>query len=256
MSLEIEQFICGGDDNFAVIVHDPPSNKTLSVDAPDGRLIAEALRRRGWGLDLILVTHHHGDHTAGIEGLQSAYGCEAIAPEAELSRIPGRLTAVREGDVTAWGDQSIQVIETPGHSIGHVSFHLPEAGIAFVGDTLFSLGCGRVPEGNHAVMWRSLEKLAALPPATQFYCGHEYTVSNSRFALSIEPGNEALQARARAATELRAAGKPSLPATIGEELAANPFLRATHSSVKAAVGMPNATDSAVFTALRQRKDRF
>jgi hydroxyacylglutathione hydrolase len=256
MSLEIEQFICGSDDNFAVIVHDPETNRTLSVDAPDGRLIAETLRRRGWSLDLILVTHHHGDHTMGIEALQSAHGCEAIAPAAELSRIPGRLTGVREGDERRWGGHTIRVIETPGHSIGHVSFHLPEAGIAFTGDTLFSLGCGRVPEGAHDTMWRSLTKLAALPPATRFYCGHEYTVSNARFALSIEPGNAALQARARHAKELRAAGKPTLPSTIGDELAANPFLRSTHSGVKAAAGLPNGTDSAVFTELRRRKDRF
>jgi hydroxyacylglutathione hydrolase len=255
MSLEIEQFICGSDDNFALLVHDPLSRKTLSVDAPDGRLIEAALRRRGWKLDLLLVTHHHGDHTVGIEALQSAHGCEVIAPAAELARIPGRLTGVHEGD-TGWGNHAIRVIETPGHSIGHVAYHLPEAGIAFVGDTLYSLGCGRVPEGSHETMWRSLGKLAALPPETAFYCGHEYTVANSRFALSIEPGNPVLQARARTAIQLRAAGKPTMPATIGEERQANPFLRATHAGVKSAVGMPNATDSAVFTELRRRKDRF
>lgn len=256
MNLEIEQSIGGSDDNFVVVVHDPKSGKTLTVDAPDTRLIEETRRRRGWTLDLILVTHHHGDHTVGIEALQAAHGCEAVAPAAELSRIPGRLKGVREGDTLRWGEHSIRVIETPGHSVGHVAFHMIEAGIAFVGDTLYSLGCGRVPEGSHETMWRSLEKLAALPPATAFYCGHEYTVANSRFALSIEPDNAALQARTAAAKALRAAGKPTMPATIGDELRANPFLRATEASVKAAVGMPNANGAAVFAELRRRKDRF
>ncbi len=256
MNLEIEQIICGSDDNFAVMLHDPDSGRTLSVDAPDARAIEAALERRGWTLDLILVTHHHGDHTVGIEALQAAYRCEAVAPAAELSRIPGKLKGVREGDTIAWGGHSIRVIETPGHSVGHVAFHLPDAGIAFVGDTLYSLGCGRVPEGSHETMWRSLEKLAALPPATALYCGHEYTVANSRFALSVEPGNTVLQARTGAAKALRAAGKPTMPATIGEELAANPFLRAGRRSVKGAVGLPNAPDGAVFAELRRRKDRF
>jgi hydroxyacylglutathione hydrolase len=256
MSLEIEQTIVGHEDNFVVVVHDPATNKTLSVDAPDAKAIEAILRRRGWSLDTILVTHHHGDHTAGIEALQAGHGCTVYAPAEEVSRIPGKLTAVREGDEPSWAGQRIRVIDTPGHSIGHVTYHLRQAGLGFVGDTLFSLGCGRVPEGQHERMWRSLSKLAALPPETEIYCGHDYTVANARFALTIEPDNGALRERAAEATRLRAEGKPTLPTTIGRELAANPFLRSTQASVKAAVGMKNAKDSAVFAALRHRKDTF
>lgn len=255
MALEIEQFTCL-EDNFGVLVHDPEAGVTAAIDAPETEPIAAALKRKGWRLTHILVTHHHRDHTDGIAALKADSGCVVYGPAAEAGKIPGLDHKLAEGQRVTFGNVEAEVLSTPGHTLGHISYYLPEAGVAFVGDTLFSLGCGRVIEGTHAMMWHSLQKLAALPPATKFYCGHEYTAANARFALTIEPNNLDLVGRAEEVRLLREKGKATLPATIGAELSANPFLRADRPRLKKALGMTGADPAAVFAEIRTRKDNF
>jgi hydroxyacylglutathione hydrolase len=255
MAAEIEQFICRS-DNFGVLLHDPSSGVTASIDAPEEAAIRAALERRGWRLTHVLTTHHHGDHTEVNAALKAAFGATIVGPAAEAEKIPGIEKSVREGDMFTLGALAVGVIETPGHTLGHVSYHLPEEGIAFTGDALFSLGCGRVFEGTMEGMWESLKKLRALPRETIVYCGHEYTEANARFALTIEPNNLDLEARAEEVSRLRAAGKPTLPTTIGAEITANPFLRADRPRLRAAIDMRKADPAEVFAALRSRKDAF
>jgi hydroxyacylglutathione hydrolase len=205
----------------------------------------------------VLVTHHHADHVQGIPAVREAFpGLRVVGPAKEAARIGGVDVEVKEGDYVELGEIKARVIETPGHTAGHVVYLFEDDEILFAGDTLFSLGCGRVLETPMPVMWSSLEKLANLPGETQVYCGHEYTQSNARFALSIEPDNADLKARAEAVTALRAQGKPTLPTTIALELAANPFLRAEVASVQKAVGLEGADPAQVFSEIRRRKDSF
>ncbi len=253
LPLEIHQITCLS-DNFAVLVHDPQSRQTASIDAPDAEAIGAALKEKKWHLSHILVTHHHADHTQGIAPLKRVFDCTVIGPRAEAARIAGLDREVAEGDEVAIGEHTGRVIETPGHTLGHISYYFPASGVGFVGDTLFALGCGRLFEGTAAMMWESLGKLAALPEDTQVYCGHEYTRSNARFALTIEPHNEALAARASAIEALRAARKPTLPTTIGLERRTNPFLRAGEDGIKRALGLEGADETRVFAEIRRRKD--
>jgi hydroxyacylglutathione hydrolase len=243
-------------DNFGVLIHDPASGATASIDAPEAAPVEAALTKTGWRLTDILVTHHHNDHTAGIGELKARYKCRIVAPRAEAARIAHVDETVAEGDKVAVGALAAQVIETPGHTAGHVSYFLPAEKLAFVGDTLFSIGCGRVIEGTPEMMWDSLLKLRALPDDTRFYCGHEYTAANIRFAKTIESKNAALEARAAEVAKLLAAGKPTIPATIAAEKAANPFLRADDAEVANAVGLGEAPAWKVFAEIRQRKNRF
>jgi hydroxyacylglutathione hydrolase len=243
-------------DNFGVLIHDPASGATASIDAPEAAPVEAALTKTGWRLTDILVTHHHNDHTAGIGELKARYKCRIVAPRAEAARIAHVDETVAEGDKVAVGALAALVIETPGHTAGHVSYFLPAEKLAFVGDTLFSIGCGRVIEGTPEMMWDSLLKLRALPDDTRFYCGHEYTLANIRFAKTIEPNNKALEARAAEVAKLLAAGKPTIPAIIAAEKAANPFLRADDAEVANAVGLGEAPAWKVFAEIRQRKNRF
>lgn len=252
--LQIHQFPCLS-DNFGVLVHDPKSKATASIDAPEADPVRKALAETGWRLTHILTTHHHADHVGGHLALKSETGCSIVGPRNEAEKIPGIDLQVGEGDVCRLGDVELKVLDTPGHTLGHVSYWSPAAKVAFVGDTLFSLGCGRVIEGTPKMMWASLGKLMALPPETSFHCGHEYTVANATFALTVEPGNKALQARAAEARQLRAEGKPTLPSTIGAELAANPFLRAASPEIRKVVGMEGKADWEVFAEVRERKNR-
>lgn len=252
--IEIHQFPCL-DDNFGVLVHDADHDLTASIDAPDARAVLAALRDKGWRLTHIWTTHHHGDHTGGNAVLKAETGCTIIGPKAEAAKIPGIDKAVGEGDTFAFGTTQVHVLDTPGHTLGHVAYWLPAIGTAFVGDTLFAMGCGRIFEGTPEMMWASLAKLAALPPATRIYCGHEYTLSNARFAQRIDPDNTALQARLAEVEALRAAGKPTLPTRIDRELETNPFLRAKVESVKAGLGMAGAPDWQVFAEIRERKNK-
>lgn len=251
---EIHQFSCLK-DNFGVLVHDPDGGVTLAIDAPDAAAVQRALDARGWTLTHILVTHHHADHTGGIPDLKAATGCTVIGPRAEAQRIPGLDQEVAEPDMLALGTLRIAVLDTPGHTLGHVSYWLEDAKVAFVGDTLFAMGCGRVLEGTAEMMWRSLQKIAALPQDTALYCGHEYTVANGRFGLSIEPDNAALKARLSEAEALRAEGRATLPTRVDRELETNVFLRADEKSVRERVNMLVAPDWRVFAELRERKNR-
>ncbi|TKT75277.1 hydroxyacylglutathione hydrolase [Aquamicrobium sp. LC103] len=255
MPVEIEQFICRS-DNFGVLVHDPASGETAIVDAPEEKPILDAIERTGWRPTMILTTHHHGDHVEANLALKKRFGLRIVGPKVEAERIPGIDETVVEGDVVRLGNEEIRVIETPGHTAGHVSYHLPKSGVAFTADTLFALGCGRLFECGPAVMQSSLKKLAALPPETIVYCGHEYTLSNARFALTVDPDNEKLRERSKKIEALRNADKPTLPTTIGEELATNPFLRWADPSIRKAIGMDTASDEAVFAEIRARKDNF
>ena len=256
MTTTVHQFLCLT-DNYGVLVHDSATGATAAIDAPDAEPILAALAERGWTLTDALITHHHADHVQGMPRLKERYPAVKVwGPAKEASRIPFLDVLLAEGDVARFGSLEAQVIETPGHTLGHVAYHFDRDAIAFCGDTLFSLGCGRAFETPYAVLWSSLVKLAALPGETRVYCGHEYTEANARFALTIEPTNPALVARAEEVRRLRAEKRPTLPTTIAAELAANPFLRAEEPSVQAAVGMPGADPAAVFAEIRSRKDRF
>jgi|GEM_PF-14449 len=232
--LEIHQFPTRS-DNYGVLIHDPKTEATASIDAPDAEELLAALHEKGWVLTQILTTHHHHDHTAGNTIVKRMTGCTIIGPAREAGSIPGLDVEVKDGDTIEIGGAKARVIETPGHTKGHVSYYFPEEKLVFVGDTLFSVGCGKLLEGDAKMMWTSLKKLMALPPDTKLYCGHEYTNNNCRFALTVEPENAALQQRAKEVDQLRAAGKPTLPTTIGIELE-TPFPRMTHAEAQSRYG--------------------
>jgi hydroxyacylglutathione hydrolase len=242
-------------DNYAVLLHDAATRQTAAIDASDADAIAGALRERGWTLTDIFVTHHHGDHTAGVAALKQQWGATVHGPAADTAPIPALDKPLKGGARFRFSGAAVAVIDAPGHTSGHIVYHLPEDHLAFVGDVLFSLGCGRVFEGTMAQMWTSLDTLRRLPPETIVYCGHEYTLANARFALTVEPGNLALQKRAEEVTHLRAKSMPTLPTTIGAERAANPFLRPESAEIRKMLGMPAATDAEVFAELRERKNR-
>jgi hydroxyacylglutathione hydrolase len=227
------------------------------VDAPDGAAIIREAERRGWRLTHLLLTHHHADHVQGTEALRARNPDLLVAGAAgDAHRLPPLDVAVADGDTLRLGESRARVFETPGHTLGHVVYHFPDDAIAFVGDTLFSLGCGRVFEGTMPMMRRSLETIARLPDETRIYCGHEYTQSNGRFAATVDPENPRLMARLRAVADLRAAGQFTLPTTIAEEKATNPFLRATDAGIRRAMGLTDADADVVFGEMRARKNRF
>lgn len=252
--LKIYQFSCL-QDNFGVLIHDEESNITASIDAPEASAIRAALQETGWSLTHIFVTHHHHDHVGGIDELKNAFGCRVVGPKKDAHRIPLVDDLVEEGDTYLFGNFPAQVTETPGHTSGHIVYWFEEAKALFAGDTLFSLGCGRLFENPPEDMWDSLCKLMRLPPETQIYCGHEYTLSNGEFALTVDPDNAALQERVKEVRALRAEGKATLPTTLQMELETNPFLRASNSAIRATLGMEDASDADVFAEIRARKDR-
>lgn len=254
-TLQIQQFACL-EDNYGYLVHDPDSGLTASIDSPDAGAISRALGERGWKLNYILNTHHHADHAGGNLALKAGTGCSIVGARADAGRIPGIDVLVCEGDSFALGTHSARIIETPGHTRAHICYLFEADHAAFVGDTLFSMGCGRLFEGTPTQMWSSLQKIMQLPDETRIYCAHEYTQSNGRFALSVEPDNPALQARIREVATLRAADQPTVPSTLGTEKATNPFLRPASSGLRATLGLAAATDTEVFAETRKRKDQF
>jgi hydroxyacylglutathione hydrolase len=254
-ALQIYQFPCLS-DNFGVLIHDPGAQVTASIDAPEADKVSAALREKGWRLTHILTTHHHADHTGGNAQLKAVTGCRIIGPRNEAGKVPGIDEKVGGGDTFAFGLQQVQVLDTPGHTAGHITYVIPSAKVAFVGDTLFALGCGRVIEGTPEMMWTSLRKLMALPKDTAVYCGHEYTLANAKFALTIEPDSAALQKRAKEVDALRAAGKATLPTTIGLELETNPFLRPHVPAIQTGLGMEGKPEWQIFAEIRERKNRF
>jgi hydroxyacylglutathione hydrolase len=255
MAAQTQLFLCLK-DNFGVLLHDPASGATAAIDAPEAAPIEAALKSTGWKLTDILVTHHHGDHTGGIAELKGRHRCRVVAPAAEAAKIPLVDETVREGSKVSVGKLAANVLETPGHTAGHISYWFHDDKLVFAGDTLFSIGCGRVIEGTPEMMWASLRKLRDLPGDTRIYCGHEYTLANIKFAQTIEPGNSALAARAEEAARQIAAGKPTIPTTIDQEKAANPFLRADIADVAASVGLKGKPAAEVFTEVRARKNKF
>jgi hydroxyacylglutathione hydrolase len=255
MPAETRLFLCLK-DNYGVLLHDSATGATAAIDAPEAAPVEKALAATGWRLTDILVTHHHGDHTAGIAALKEKHRCRVVAPRGEAAKIAHVDETVGEGDTVRVGGLSGRVLETPGHTAGHISYFFPAGKLAFVGDTLFSVGCGRVIEGTPEMMWQSLLKIRALPDDTRLYCGHEYTAANCRFAVTIEPDNQTLRKRADQVTMLIGKGEPTIPTTVAEEKAVNPFLRADLPSVAAGVGLKGAPPAQVFAAVRGRKDRF
>jgi len=254
-SLDIHQFLCRS-DNYGVLIHDATAGVTATIDAPEVAAIEAALTKTGWSLTHIITTHHHFDHVEGHEVLKAKYGCRVIAPKSEAAKIPGVDETVKEGDTFLFGNFSVEVIETPGHTLGQVNYFIPDAKVAFTGDTLFALGCGRIFEGTAAQMWSSMRKLKKLPADTTIYCGHEYTLSNAKFALSVDPENAKLRVRVKEIEALRADNKPTLPTTMALELETNPFLRPDDPAIRAQLKMVDASDEAVFTEIRRRKDSF
>jgi hydroxyacylglutathione hydrolase len=228
-NLEFHQFECLS-DNYGVLIHDPKSGDTASIDAPDANAVEAALKTKGWKLNHILVTHHHFDHTQGIAELKSKYACHVIGPKEKGSKITSLDEQKTQGDTIIFGGETVDIIATPGHTLDMINFYFKESGVIFTGDTLFALGCGRIFEGDATMMWNSLSKLAELPPETVVYCGHEYTQANASFSLTIEPDNQALVKRAQEIDKLRANGKPTIPTTIAKELATNVFLRAGNAT--------------------------
>lgn len=255
MALELVTIPCLS-DNYAFLLHDAASGQTAVVDVPDAQPILEALKARGWKLSDILITHHHSDHIQGVDALRAATGAKVWGAAADAHRLPALDTKLTEGSTVSVGSEKGTVIDVRGHTIGHIAYYFPESGLAFTADSLMACGCGRLFEGTGEQMWVSLSKLAALPPETVICSGHEYTAANIRFALSLEPDNPMLMSRSSRVAAARERGVPTVPSTLSEELATNPFLRASLPQMKIAAGLPDETDAAVFSEIRARKDRF
>lgn len=254
--VEVRQFSCLS-DNFGVLIHVPETGGTIAIDVPDAAPYRAVLAETGWRLTDILVTHHHWDHVQGLGELKSETGARAVGPEMSRERIEGLDETVGDGDEITVAGLGFRAIATPGHTLDQISWWAPQAGLAHTGDTLFALGCGRIFEGDAAMMWASLDKLATLlPPETTVYCGHEYTLANARFAVTVDPDNAELAARAEEIERLRGDGQATLPTTMAAELATNPFLRARDPAIRRHLGLEGASDAEVFAEIRRRKDSF
>ncbi len=243
-------------DNYVYLLHDQATGATAVVDPGEAAPVEAALAERGWTLTHILNSHHHADHIDGNTALKTKYNATLVGPKAEAARIDDMDVTVAEGDSYDFAGHAAAVYETPGHTSGHIAFYFADSDALFCGDTLFALGCGRMFEGTPEQFWTSLSKLRDLPDATRVYCGHEYTSSNAKFALSIDGDNPALKARADEIERLRADGQPTVPSLLGQEKAINPFLRADDPAIAAAVGKAGEAPVAVFAAIRQGKDNF
>jgi hydroxyacylglutathione hydrolase len=254
-ALELDLFLCRT-DNYGVLLHDRLSGSTASIDAPEERPILDALERRGWQLTHILTTHHHGDHVAANASLKERFGLTIIGPKNEASKIPGIDRSVGHGERFDFAGHPVEVIETPGHTAGHICFYLPDDKLLFAADTLFALGCGRLFERPAKDMWTSLSKLLKLPDDVAVYFGHEYTLSNAKFAVSVDPEGAALRERVREIDATLAAGKHTAPTTIGVERRTNPFLRPDDPAIRKHLGMDRAENWEVFGEIRARKDKF
>ena len=253
--LQIDSFPCLN-DNYGFLLHAAAAGLTAVVDTPEVAPIEAALKRHRWRLTHILNTHHHGDHVGGNQQLKQRHGCTIVGPKADAYRIPGIDRALTDGERFDFGGHIADIYATPGHTRGHIVYHFPTAKAAFVGDTLFALGCGRLFEGTPQQMWASLRTIRDWPDATRIYCAHEYTQANARFALRVEPNNQELIARCQHIDALRAAAQPTIPTTLAIEKRTNPFLRADTQALVTAVGMQGATAVDVFTHIRLLKDRF
>jgi hydroxyacylglutathione hydrolase len=254
-SLEIFQFAYNA-DNYGVLLHCPDSGDTACIDAGDASATEAALAQTGWSLTHLFITHHHGDHTAGLSALKAAHNAHVIGPHPRSVPIYGIDSAVWDGDSFDFANQQVQVIATPGHTLDMINFYLPDEKIVFTGDTLFALGCGRVFEGSFDMMWESLEKLLALPDDTIIYCSHEYTKANADFAISVDPDNDTLSKRRTHIIDQRAKNIATVPTVMSVEKATNPFMRPDDPAIRAHLGMENASNKDVFGEIRRRKDAF
>ena len=253
MTLEVHQFACL-DDNYGYLLHDPDSGETACIDTPDAQAYLREAAAKGWRITQIWNTHWHPDHAGGNEAIKAETGCTVTASAAEADKTAGVDRQVGQGDTVKLGAYTAHVIDVGGHTMGHIAYHLPEAGIAFVGDSVFALGCGRMFEGTAPQFWASLSRIKALPPETMLYCAHEYTASNARFAVHADPDNAALADYVAEITERRAKDQPTVPSRLERELATNPFLRADDPAMQARWG--GSAPQETFAALRSAKDTF
>lgn len=243
-------------DNYVYLIREPELNAVGVVDPAVVEPVMAEAERLGWAITHVINTHHHGDHTGGNLEIKEHTGCTIVGPGPDRDRIPGIDVELNDGDTFTFGAATADVFFVPGHTRGHIAYWFSESDALFCGDTLFSIGCGRVFEGTMDQMWSSLSRLRALPSETRVYCAHEYTQSNVDFAVSVDPNNLALRTREADVKSKRERGEPTVPSRLGEELAANPFLRADQADLQAALGMAGADPVAVFTEVRQRKDNF
>jgi hydroxyacylglutathione hydrolase len=253
MTLQVHQFPCL-DDNYGYLLHDPDSGETACIDTPDAQAYLREAAAKGWQITQIWNTHWHPDHAGGNEAIKDPTGCTVIAPAGEADKIAGIDRTVGQGDTVSLGSWQAQVIDVGGHTLGHIAYFVPEAKLAFVGDSVFALGCGRMFEGTAPQFWASLTRIKALPQDTQLYCAHEYTESNARFAIHADPDNEALQAYVADIGRQRAKGLPTVPTVLHRELETNPFLRADDPAMQARWGGSEPHET--FAAIRAAKDNF
>jgi hydroxyacylglutathione hydrolase len=243
-------------DNYIYLLHDPETQATAVVDPAEAEPVLEALDEKGWHLTHILNTHHHWDHVDGNLALKQLTGCRVFGAESDRGRIPGLDVGLKEGDAVELGRIRAHVLAVPGHTEGHLAYWFREDNALFCGDTLFAMGCGRLLGGTADQMWHSLERIRALPAETLIYCAHEYTEANGRFALTVEPGNPALAGRMERVRQRRREGRPTVPSTLEEERATNPFLRPESLEIQRTLGLQGAEPVAVFAGTRRRKDAF
>lgn len=243
-------------DNYAYLLRDHASGAVAVIDVPEAGPIKKVLVDKGWTLSQVWLTHHHWDHVDGLADLLADHPAKVVGAQADAHRLPDLDIAVAEGDTVSLGDLTAEIFDVSGHTIGHIAFYVPGAQAAFTADSLMALGCGRLFEGTPAQMWDSLQKLMKLPPDTTLCSGHEYTASNAKFALTVDPDNPALISRAQEIEAGRAQGRPTVPSQLSTELDTNPFLRPADPGIRATLGMPTASDAEVFTEIRKRKDNF
>lgn len=254
-TLECFQFPYGS-DNYGVLVHDSDSGQTACIDAGDATAALGALKDKGWTLTHLLITHHHADHTAGLQEIKRASSCQVIGPVERSKPIAGLDVHVDQGDEFDFAGRKVNAIHTPGHTTDMINYHFAQDKLVFTGDTLFSMGCGRLFEGDAAMMLASINKLLTLPDDTMIYCAHEYTATNARFALDVDPNNLELKQRAAEVESLRGEGKPTVPVLLSLEKKTNPFLRFDNADIRSTLEMTDAEDAAVFAELRDRRNGY
>lgn len=243
-------------DNYVYLLRESSSGKAAVVDPSDAAPVLDALDRFGWQLTHVLATHHHNDHVGGVPELKEKTGCTVVGARVDRDRIPGIDIEVGDGDTFMLYEAEAKVWDVPGHTRGHIAYWFPESHALFCGDTLFALGCGRLFEGTAEQMWNSLSKFRAVPDETWVYCAHEYTMSNAKFALSVDPGNADLEGYVREIEHRRERGVATVPSLMGVERKANPFLRADQPSLAKAMGMGGKSPVEIFAEVRGRKDNF
>lgn len=255
MPLELVTIPCLA-DNYAFLLHDETSGATALVDVPEADAVLQVLHRRGWSLDEVWITHHHADHSQGLENVLKVHPAKVTGAAADAHRLPHLDREVADGDRFDFAGHGVEVMDVSGHTVGHVAFYVEDGSVVFTADSLMALGCGRLFEGTAEQMWVSLSRLASLPPETTVCSGHEYTAANAKFALTIDPDNPELIFRAEEVTAARKRNEPTVPSNLAREIETNPFLRAADHRIRERLGMASATDAEVFAEIRARKDAF